>query len=502
MENVIILRLRAAARRIAVGLRTQGWRDWLRLATSARRGLLRLATSARRDWLRLPTSARLTPWQRSPLNRSLLRLALPSILMNLTVPLLGVVDAAVVGHLEQPYYLGAVSLGSLIFTILTWAFAFFRMATVGQAAQALGRGDRDGAAHVLGRGVLLSFGAGALLAALRDPIGDVAFRWLGGSAEVQHFGREFFGIVVLSMPATLTLQVFQGWFYGVKHPGFPVVLTIAVNALNIALNLMLVWGYGFKSEGVALATLTAQWVGLAVALIGFAMGFRPYARRLRWAPLLQWRPLVALLRLNTDIFLRTSSLLFANAYFLSRAAELGDVALAANALLVQLRHVTAYALDGFASATEVLVGEAHGARDRPRLLEAIRLSQVWGLWVGGAISALYGIGWPVVPRFFTDNGAVQAATWALYGWIVVEPWISNVCFILDGVFIGATATRTMRNSMLGAVFGVFVPLALLLQPPLGLHGLWAAYEALYVARGASLFWVVRRFAQGKREGLG
>jgi MATE family multidrug resistance protein len=474
----------------------------LRLVSNARAGLLRLATSARAGLLRLATSARLIPWQRTPLNRTLLRLALPSILMNLTVPLLGVVDTAVVGHLDEPYYLGAVGLGSLVFTILTWAFAFFRMATVGQTAQALGRGDADGAAHVLGRGVLLSFGAGLALAALRDPIGDVAFRWLGGSAEVQRFGREFFRIVVLAMPATLTLQVFQGWFYGVKHPGFPVVLTIAVNALNIALNLALVWGVGLKSDGVALATVTAQWIGLAAALAGFALGFRPYARRLRWAPLLDWRPLVAVLRLNTDIFLRTASLLFANAYFLSRAAELGDVALAANAVLVQLRHLTAYALDGFASATEVVVGEASGARDRPRLLEAIRLSQGWGVWVGGVISALYGIGWPVVPRFFTSNPEVQAATWGLYAWIVAEPWISNVCFILDGVFIGATATRTMRNSMVAAVFGVFIPLALLLQPPLGLHGLWAAYEALYVARGASLFWVVRRFASGKREGLG
>jgi multidrug resistance protein, MATE family len=444
----------------------------------------------------------LMPWRRSPLNRTLLRLALPTILMNLTVPLLGIVDTAVVGHLDQPYYLGAVSLGSLAFTILTWAFGFFRMATVGQAAQAQGRGDLDQAVAVLGRGVLLSLAVGLVMAALREPLGAAAFLWLGGSEDVQRIGRQFFEIVVLAMPATLTLQVFQGWFYGVKHPVFPVVLTILVNLLNIALNLTLVWGFGLKAEGVALATLTAQWAGLALAFAGFALGFRPYARLLRLRPLVQWRPFVTLMRLNGDIFLRSVSLLFANAYFLRRAAELGDVALAANAILVQLRNITTYALDGFATAAEVVVGEAVGAQDRPRILDAIRLSQAWGLFVGAGLSALYAAGWPFVPSFFTGSAEVRAAAWGVYAWIVLEPWLSNVCFVLDGVFIGATASRTMRNSMVVAVFGVFVPLALLLQPPFGLHGLWAAYEALYVARGLTLNWAVGRFARGRRPALG
>ena len=439
---------------------------------------------------------------KSPLNSTLLRLALPTVLMNLTVPLLGIVDTAVVGHLAEPYYLGAVSLGSLAFTILTWAFGFFRMATVGQAAQARGRGDTDGTVSVLGRGVLLSLAAGAVLAAIRIPIGELAFEWLGGSAEVQRFGLEFFGIVSLAMPATLTLQVFQGWFYGVKHPNFPVALTIFVNAVNIALNFTLVWGFGMKSVGVALATLIAQWLGLAIALGGFFIGFREYAARLRLRPLLEMRPLLALLRLNSDIFIRTCSLLFANAYFLRRAANAGDVALAANAILVQLRHLTSYALDGFAAAAEVVVGEAIGARDKPRVLEAIRLSRTWGLFVGAGLSAVYLAGWPLVPRLFTENADVRAAAWGLYAWIVAEPWISNICFVLDGIFVGATATRTMRNSMVAAVFVVFIPLALVLQPLLGLHGLWAAYEALYAARGATLGWVLRGFVRGRRVALG
>ncbi len=435
----------------------------------------------------------LTPWQRTPLNRTLLKLALPTILMNLSVPLLGMVDTAVVGHLDQTYYLGAVSLGSLAFTILTWAFCFFRMATIGLAAQANGRGDTDEAAHVLGRGLLLSLGTGLLLVALRGPIVSAAFALLGGSPEVQSLGRDFFGIVILAMPAVLALQVFQGWFYGLKHPGFPVALTVAVNLINIALNLGFVWGLGWGVEGVAYATLTAQYLGLAVALVGFGLGYRGYARRLQLAPVLALKPLVGLLRMNSDIFLRTLCVLFANGYFMAKSAELGNIALAANAILLQLRHVSTHALDGFATAAEVLVGDAIGAKDRPRLLSAIGLSQMWGLWVGCGISLLFLAGAPFVPGWFTIHTEVQAAAWALYGWIVVEPAVSNLCFVLDGVFIGATATRTMRNTMVLALAGTFLPAAFLLPRVMGLHGLWAAYLLFFVARAGTLQWVIERF---------
>lgn len=435
----------------------------------------------------------ITPWQRTPLNRTLLKLALPTIAMNLTVPLLGAVDTAVVGHLDQTYYLGAVSLGSLAFTILTWACAFFRMATVGLAAQAQGRGDADETVHVLGRGVLLSVTIGTALALLHEPLGRLAFAVLGGSDEVQRYGREFLGIVVQAMPAVLTLLVFQGWFYGVKRPGFPVALTILVNLINIALNLTFVWGFGLGVRGVAYATLTAQYLGLVLALAGFAFGFRSHALRLRLGPVLALRPLAALLRMNRDIFLRTAGVLFANGYFMAKSAELGDVALAANAILVTLRQVSTHALDGFATAAEVVVGEAIGAGNRTRLLAAIGLAQTWGLWIGGALSLAFLAGAPFIPLGLTSHAEVQAAAWGLYAWIVAEPMISNVCFLLDGVFIGATATRTMRNSMLVSVLAVFLPAALLLPRAFGMHGLWAAYELLFIARAATLQWVVERF---------
>jgi MATE family multidrug resistance protein len=428
----------------------------------------------------------------SPANRTIVRMALPTILMNVSVPLLGAVDTAVMGHLPDVRYLGAVSLGSLVFTTFFWGFAFFRMSTVGLTAQTHGQGDAREAAHVLGRGLLLSLAAGLAVALLREPIGWAAFRLLNASPEVERLGREFFGIVALAMPAALLLQVFQGWFYGIKRVGFPVVLTIFVNAANIVLSLALVLGFGLASKGVAYATFSAQYLGLLLTLAVFFRRHAGYWRLLSPRALVDGARLREILALNGDIFLRTLCLLFANAYFMSQTAALGDAILAANSILLQFRGIAVYALDGFATAAEVAVGSALGGGRRAELLEAISLSQQWGLAVGGAISLLYlGLA-PWLPHLFTANPDVLALVFTFYVWIVLEPWISNVCFILDGVFIGATATRSMRNSMILAVCIVYLPAIFVLGRLFGNHGMWAAYLLLYFARSATLYWHVRR----------
>jgi MATE family multidrug resistance protein len=390
------------------------------------------------------------------------------------------------GHLPEVRYLGAVSLGSLVFTTLFWACAFFRMSTVGLTAQHHGRGDAAAVAHVLGRGLLLSLAVGLAIALLREPIGWAAFRLLNASPEVERLGRAFFSVVGLAMPAALMLQVFQGWFYGIKNVAFPVLLTVVVNGANIALSLLLVLGLGMASEGVALATCVAQYLGLLITLAVFFRRYRPYWRLLAWRALLDGPRLRAILALNGDIFLRTLCLLFANAYFLSRSAALGDAILAANSILLQFRNLAVYALDGFATAAEVAVGGALGSGRRDELLLAIRLAQHWGFAVGGGISLAFLALSPWLPGLFTTHSAVLPLVFTFYIWIVLEPWISNACFILDGVFIGATATRTMRNSMVIAVAAVYVPAILLLGGWFGNHGMWAAYLLLYAARGATL----------------
>jgi MATE family multidrug resistance protein len=428
----------------------------------------------------------------SEANRTILRLAVPTILMNVSVPLLGAVDTAVMSHLPDVAYLGAVSLGSLVFTTLFWAFGFFRMSTVGLTAQHHGRGDAHEVAQVLGRGLVLSLGVGLAVALLREPIGWAAFRMLNASPEVERLGRDFFSVVALAMPAALMMQVFQGWFYGIRNVAFPVVLTVFVNAANIALSLFLVLGLGMASSGVALATCTAQYLGLLLTVGVFLARYGGYWRRLTWRSLLDAPSVRAILAMNGDIFLRTLCLLFANAYFMSRSAAFGDAILAANSILLQFRNLAVYALDGFATAAEVAVGNALGSGRREDLLQAISLSRQWGLAVGGAISVLYLAGAPWLPGLFTSNAEVLPLVLTFYVWIVLEPWISNVCFILDGVFIGATATRGMRNSMVLAVVAVYLPAILLLGGWFGNHGMWAAYLLLYAARGATLSVHVRR----------
>jgi MATE family multidrug resistance protein len=331
-----------------------------------------------------------------------------------------------------------------------------------------------------------------LVALLREPIGWAAFRLLNASAEVERLGRAFFSITGLAMPAALMMQVFQGWFYGIKNVAFPVTLTVAVNAANIALSLFLVLRMGLASEGVALATCIAQYLGFALTVAVFLARYRGYWRHLAWASVLDVPRLRQILAMNGDIFLRTLCLLFANAYFMSRSAALGDAILAANSILLQFRNLAVYALDGFATAAEVAVGNALGSGKREDLLEAVSLSQQWGLAVGGVISAVYLVGMPWLPGLFTSSTDVLPLVLSFYVWIVLEPWISNVCFILDGIFVGATATRSMRNSMVIAVVGVYVPAILLLGWLLGNHGMWAAYLLLYFARSATLFIPLRR----------
>jgi MATE family, multidrug efflux pump len=433
----------------------------------------------------------------SGVQRTLIRLALPTILMNLSTPLLGAVDTAVVGHLRDVTHLGAVGLGSLLFTMIFWGVGFLRMSTVGLAAQSHGRGDEQESADVLGRALLLALVLGAAVIALRGVIAGAAFWYFDASAEVERHARVYFGIRVFAAPAAFVLMIFQGWFYGLHNLAIPVLLTVFVNAVNVVLDLLFVVGWGYQSDGVAWATLISQYLGVALTLALFAWRYGGYRRRLSLARALSWPRLRVLLSLNRDIFLRTLSLQVANLYFLASSAALGDLVLAANTILLQMRYLSAYGLDGFATAAEVTVGAAVGAHDRERLLAAIRVSLGWGLAVGAGISALYLATLPWWPGWFTGTEAVRALVVTFAVWVIAEPLLSNVPFILDGVFIGATATRPMRNAMLISVFVVFLPAIELLSRAYGNHGLWAATLILYGARGATLCVPLRRLWRGR-----
>lgn len=417
--------------------------------------------------------------------------------MNISVPLLGAVDTAVVGHLREVYYLGAVSLGALIFTMIYWAVGFFRMSTVGLAAQAHGRGDTQECMDLLGRALLLALLIGALVILLREAVLWAALRVFDASPQVEHYAAEYFRIRVFAAPAAFVLVVFQGWFYGLRNVAFPVTLTVFVNVLNVGLDLWFVWGWGYHSDGVAFATVISQYLGVTLTGVLFWRRYKDYWRRFSWGRLFSWPKLRIILSLNRDIFIRTLGLQFTIWYFMAKSASQGDLILAANSILVQMRYITSYALDGFATAAEVTVGSAIGAGNRPDVLAAIRVSLIWGLVVGGCISGLYLATSPWWPGWFTNNPEVLTLIYTYLLWVLIEPWLSNVCYIMDGIYVGATASRLMRNSMLISALLVFWPAIELLSWLYGNHGMWAATVLLYVARAITLTPPLRRLWRGQ-----
>ncbi len=425
--------------------------------------------------------------KRRSLNRTILRLALPTIFMNISIPLLGAVDTAVVGHLPGATALAGVGVGSAIFTLIYWAFGFFRMSTVGLSAQSHGRGDAQGAMDVLGRSSLLAVGIGLLVIALQGPILTWSLWFVEPSTQVAQQAEVYFKLRIWAAPAAFLLWVFQGWFYGIKRIAAPVMLTILVNTSNIVLDLVFVLYFHQGVAGVALATLISQWVGVAITLAWFVISAKSYWRLFCWKGLLQKAKMWEMLRLNRDIFLRTLALQAVTFYFVKASAVYGDAVLAANTVLIQLRMLAAYALDGFATAAEVVVGNALGAANHPRFKRAVVLCMAWSLGVGCLIGLVYAALSPWWPRWFTTNPQTLEAIALFMLWIFIEPLLSNVSFALDGVFVGASAGKMMRNGMLLSAVLVFFPSYWLLAPHLGSHGLWLAMDLFYLARAATLY---------------
>lgn len=424
------------------------------------------------------------------------RLAGPMILTNLSIALLGLVDTAVVGHLNQPFYLGAVALAGVIFDFLYWSMGFLRMSTTGLVAQAHGRGDGDRVRAALAQGLLFAGGVGALLLLVQTPLVGAALWFLGGSEEVRHFTRVYFQIAIWSSPAVLWLLVIFGWFVGMQNTRAPLVIAVTVNAVNIVLDLALVFGFGLGVKGVAWASLLSELGGLAMALYLVRDELRFNPGRWRRSLIVEADSLRRMVALNQNIFVRTLCLVFSFAFFTRQGARQGDVILAANAILLNLQSFMALALDGFANALEALVGRAVGAGRRADFIRAVYSAGGWSILFAVAFAVLYGGGGWVIVASLTDLEKVRGAALSYLPWIAVSPLISVWCFTLDGIFIGATRGTEMRNSMLVATFMVFVPAWYLLRG-LGNHGLWLAFLIFLAARGLTLGAVFLHIERGE-----
>lgn len=415
------------------------------------------------------------------MNRKILRLAIPSIISNLTVPLLGLADVAIVGHLGAAAYIGAIAVGGMLFNMLYWSFGFLRMGTSGLTSQAFGRRDLAETVHTLVRATGIAAATAGVFLLLQYPLGQVAFRLIGASPDVQEPAMRYFYICIWGAPAVLGLYGFSGWFIGMQNSRFPMYIAVTQNIVNIAASLAFVFLGKMKVEGVALGTLIAQWWGLGMAL---ALWWRYYGRLTPYLSFRHgWQP-AAMRRffsVNRDIFLRTLCLIAVTVFFTSAGARQGDIMLAVNTLLMQLFTLFSYVMDGFAYAGEALAGKYTGAGNRRLFREAVRRLFYWGAALALLFTVLYGAGGEAFLRLLTDDAPVIAAAGRYFYWALAIPAAGFAAFLWDGIFIGATATRPMLYSMLLASV-VFFVLYFVFRHSLGNHALWLAFLAYLALR--------------------
>ena len=425
------------------------------------------------------------------MNRKILQLAIPSIVSNITVPLLGLVDVAIVGHLGSASYIGAIAVGGMLFNMIYWIFGFLRMGTSGMTAQAYGKRDLTEVVRTLlravGVGLLISLG----LWILQSPILRGAFVLIDATEEVKRWASLYFNICIWGAPAILGLYGFAGWFIGMQNSRFPMFIAITQNIVNIAASLCFVFVLGMKVEGVALGTLIAQYAGLFMA---FALWLKYYGRLkayIDWNGLWGGEEMRRFFSVNSDIFFRTLCLVAVTTFFTSTGARQGDVILAVNTLLMQLFTLFSYIMDGFAYAGEALAGRFIGAKNNVGLRKCIRLLFLWGIGLSLSFTILYAFLGRDFLGLLTNDTSVIKASGDYFYWVLAIPLCGFSAFLWDGIFIGATATRQMLCSMLVASATFFI-IYYLFYRSMGNHALWMAFLGYLSLRGG-MQWILWRY---------
>mgnify|MGYP000403890325 CR=1 FL=1 len=415
-----------------------------------------------------------------------LKIALPIVLSNATVPILGAVDTGVVGQLGEAAPIGAVGIGAVILSTIYWVFGFLRMGTTGLAAQARGAGDEAETGALLMRGLILAGGAGLFFILAQALVFRGAFALAPASPEVEGLARQYLEIRIWGAPATIALYAVTGWLIAMEKTRGVFLLQIWMNGLNILLDLWFVLGLGWGIEGVAIATLIAEWSGLALGLWFCGSAFAG-SQWHDWVRIFDRARIKRMMAVNGDIMVRSVLLTVSFTTFLFIGADFGDVTLAANQVLIQFLEITAFALDGFAFSAEALVGGAVGARDPGRLRQAARVSGLWGLVFALGLTVGFALSGPLVVDLMTTAPEVREAARLYLIWVVLGPLLSVASYMFDGIYIGATWTRDMRIAMIQSVSLYVVALAVLV-PLMGNHGLWLALMVLNLARAVTLGW--------------
>ncbi|MDR7053380.1 MATE family multidrug resistance protein [Pseudomonas koreensis] len=438
-------------------------------------------------------SSLITDWRDRPTHRKVWALAAPMILSNISVPLVALVDSTVIGHLPHAHQLGAVAVGASLYTFLAWAMGFLRMGTTGFAAQAAGRSDGAALRQILLQGLLLALGLAVVLGGLGVPLSGVALHFMQPSAELDQLTRAFFHTRLFGLPAALATYALVGWFLGTQNARAPLAILLSTNLINIVLNLWFVIGLDWGVVGSARASVIAEWSGALLGLWLTRTALRAYPGQIIWSALRVWQSWRPLLAVNRDIFIR--SLALQSVFFLItvQGARLGDATVAANALLLNGLLLTAHALDGLAHAVEALCGHAIGARDRLALRRSLVVAGGWSLIASLGFAVLFLLAGHLFIEMQTDIQSVRDTAFVYLPYLAVLPLIAVWSYLLDGLFIGATRAREMRNGMLLTVL-LLLPFAWFLQA-LGNHGLWISFLLFMVLRsltlGAQALWLKR-----------
>ena len=417
-------------------------------------------------------------------HKRVLSIALPIVISNATVPLLGAVDTGVIGQLGGAAPIGAVGIGAIILGALYWIFGFLRMGTVGLTSQALGGGEPQEVRALFFRSIGIGVLAGTAFITFQIPIFAGAFWIAPASAEVEGLARAYMSIRVWSAAAAIAIYGLSGWLIAQERTRAVLMVQLFMNVTNIILDFWFVLGLGLGVEGVAAATLIAEWGGLGLGLYLCRQAFRGFALSL-WQQIVNRRRLIHMMQVNGDILIRSVLLQAGFVSFLFFGAELGDVTLAANQVLLQFVYLASYAMDGFVFAAESLVGQAMGARAVAQLRRGASVTAVWAFGSALVLAAGFWIVGPFVIDVMAKDPAVQEAARLYLPHMVAAPLLGALAWMLDGVFIGATRTQDMRNMMILSFLG-YCGLVLLLLPSFGNHGLWMAMNGFFILRGVSL----------------
>ena len=420
------------------------------------------------------------------MNKSILKLAIPNIISNITIPLLGLVDMILMGHLDSAIYIGAIALGGTIFSVLYSFFSFLRAGTTGFTAQSLGNNDNTETIYSLYRSVCIGIPIIILILSLQIPIAKISSLLLDGSNEVKELAITYFYVRIWAAPANILLYCLNGWFVGMQNTKIPMFIAILINVMNIIFSFILVILFEQNVKGVALGTVIAQYSGLALAVILLIKNYKSYFVKIDSKILFDIEKMKRFFKVNRDLMIRSFLLIISIAFFTNQSAKLGNNILAINMILLQSFYIFSYFTDGFAYAGEALVGKFVGSKDKENLQKVIRLLLIWGFSISIPFSILYALFPTEFVKIISDNTEILTEIKPYYIYMIIIPLITFAAFIWDGIYIGATASKAIRNTMIISSIFVFIPSWYILMPRFGNHGLWIAFLFFMIARGAAM----------------